>query len=274
MPFPMTEIGGIPISRLIIGSNTFHGFSHFSNARSAWLRKYFTPERIYEVMACCAREGLNATIALQRKDYMDIMDEVERNTGQHINYIATPGGATLEELKRGIDEAADLGCEFCWPHTGWTDVRVLPSENRIVEGPEAIDYIRERGMVPGWSTHRPETVVTSDRAGYDVAGYVQIFNSIGFLCAVETDWERSIIRNAKHPVVSIKPLGAGRVMPPTGLGFAYNNIKPVDTVAIGMMSVEEAKEDIDIARQCLAAVSPEAELQYTRSKAPLVQQDG
>ncbi len=72
MPFPMTEIGGVPISRLIIGSNTFHGFSHFSNARSAWLRRYFTPERIYEVMAFCAEEGLNATIALQRKDYMDI----------------------------------------------------------------------------------------------------------------------------------------------------------------------------------------------------------
>ena len=274
MPFPMTEIGGIPISRLIIGSNTFHGFSHFSSARSAWLRRHFTPERIYEVIAACAEEGLNATIALQRKDYMDIMDEVERNTGHHINYIATPGGATLEELKRGIDEAADLGCEFCWPHTGWTDVRLLPSENRIVEGPEAIDYIRRRGMIPGWSTHRPETVVTSDRAGYDVAGYVQILNPIGFLCAVETDWERNIIRNAEHPVVSIKPLGAGRVMPPTGLGFVYSNIKPVDTVAIGMMSVEEATEDIAIARQCLAATSPETELQYTRSKAPLVQQDG
>ena len=94
MPFPMTSIGGMDISRLIIGSNTFHGFSHFSRARDEWLRKHFTPERIYEVMAHCAEEGLNATIAIQRKDYVDIIAEVRRNTGHHINYIATPAGAT------------------------------------------------------------------------------------------------------------------------------------------------------------------------------------
>jgi len=270
MSFPMTEIGGIPISRLIIGSNPFHGHSHFSAGRSQWLVRHFTPERVYEVMAFCAEQGLNATIALQRQDYMDVIHEVERNTGRHIYYIATPAGATLEDLKRGIDEAADLGCEFCWPHTSWTDVRLLPPENRIVEGPEAIEHIRKRGMIPGWSTHRPETVTVSDRAGYDVAGYVQILNPIGFLCAIETDWERRVIRSAQKPVLAIKPLGAGRVMPPTGLSFVYGNIKPVDTVAIGMLSVEEAREDIEIARQCIAQTSPETELQYTRSKAALV----
>ena len=272
MPFPMTEIGGIPISRLLIGSNTFHGFSHFSKARSDWLRRHFTPERVYEVVRYCAEQGLNGTIAGAKQDYMDVLKQVESDTGVHIYYIATPAGETLDDLKRGVDEAADMGCEFCWPHTGWTDVRLLPSENRIVDGPEAIDYIRGKGMIPGWSTHRPETVVVSDRAGYDVAGYVQIFNSIGFLCQVETDWERNIIRNAKKPVVSIKPLGAGRIMPPTGLSYAYGNIKSVDTVAIGMLSVEEAEEDIRIARQCIAATSPETELQYTRSKASLVDQ--
>ncbi len=275
MPFPMTTIGGIEVSRLTIGSNTFHGHSHFSQARSEWLRRYFTPERIYEVVAYCAEEGLNLTIAAQRKDYADVLAEVERNTGHHIYYIGTPSGATLEELKQGIDESADMGCEFCWPHTSWTDSHLLITENRIADGPEILEYIRKRGMIPGWSTHRPETVTVSDRAGYDVAGYVQIFNAIGFLCAIETDWQRGVIRGTPKPVVSIKPLGAGRVMPPTGLGFAYSNIKPIDTVAIGMMSLEEAKEDIAIARQCIAEAGggPEVALQYTRSKAALVQKD-
>lgn len=271
MSFPTTSIGGIEISRLIIGSNTFHGFSHFSSARDRWLRQHFTPERIYEVMHYCVGQGLNATIAMQRRDYMDIIEQIEKDTGVRVRYIATPAGANLEELKRGIDEAADMGCEFCWPHTSWTDIRVLPSESRIVDGPEALDYIRKRGMIPGWSTHRPETVVVSDKEGYDCAGYVQIFNSIGFLCAIETDWERNIIRGTDKPIVSIKPLGSGRIMPPTGFGFVYSNIKPIDTVAIGMMSLQEAEEDISIARQCIAetCAGPEVELQYTRSKAAL-----
>jgi hypothetical protein len=253
----------------MIGSNTFHGFSHFSGAKDRWLREYFTPERIYEVMAYCAEQGLNATIALQRRDYTDLMREVERNTGRHINYIATPAGETLEDLKRGIREAADLGCEYCWPHTSWTDVRVLPAENRIHDGPEAIAYIRQCGMIPGWSTHRPETVAVSDRNDYDVAGYVQILNPIGFLCAVETDWAASVIRGAKHPCVCIKPLGAGRVMPPTGLGFVYANVKPSDTVVIGMASIHEACDDIEIARACIERRDAEIELQYTRSKTTL-----
>jgi len=269
MSFPMTEIGGLPISRLMIGSNTFHGYSHFSGARDRWLREYFNRDRIYEVMEFCARQGLNATIALQRQDYADIMAEVERATGQHIVYIATPAGPTLDDLKRGIREAADIGCEMCWPHTSWTDVRVLPPENRIHEGPEAVEYIRECGMIPGWSTHRPETIAVSDAAGYDVAGYVQIFNPIGFLCPIETDWAASVIRNAKHPCVLIKPLGAGRVMPPTGLGFVYANCKPGDTVVIGMMSVHEAAEDIEIARASIEQRDPQIELQITRSKAAI-----
>ena len=266
MSFPMTQIGGVDVSRLIIGSNTFHGHSHFSAARSEWLREYFTDDKVIEVLTACVEEGLNCTVALQRKDYANQISQVEKATGKKIHYIATPAGKTLDDLKVGIRAAADLGCTFCFPHTSWTDSRVLPAENRIVEAPEALAYIRECGMIPGWSTHRPETVTVSDRNGYDAESYIQICNSVGFLCAVETDWTARLIQNTPKPVVCIKPLGSGRVMVPNGLGFVYANIKPIDTVAIGMLSVQEAKEDIEIARQCIDRQQIDVELQYTRSK--------
>ena len=124
-------------------------------------------------------------------------------------------------------------------------------------------------MGTGWSTHRPETIVVSDAAGYDIDTYVQPFNSIGFLCSVETDWVSHVIQHAQHPVVCIKPLGAGRVMPPTGLQFVYKNCKPNDTVAIGLLSVEETQEDIKIVRYLLEGSEEEIKLQETRSKAGL-----
>ncbi|MBI2298041.1 MAG: hypothetical protein HYU66_03660 [Armatimonadetes bacterium] len=269
MSFPTSTVGGIEISRLIIGSNTFHGFSHFSKARSDWLRRYFTPERIIEVMSYCARQGLNATVAGVRADYAEVLKAVEAETGVHINYFGTPGGRDLEELKDGICQAAEIGCEFCMPHTCWTDARVLPSRGIIEDAEEALGFIREKGMRPGWSTHRPEVISITDQRGYDAEVYISIFNSDGFLCAVETDWTASIIRNAKKPVLCIKPLGSGRVMPPTGLNFVYSNINPKDIVAIGMMSVEEAEEDIAVARQVLAGQAAQVELQRTRSKAVL-----
>jgi len=270
MDFPTTNIGGIEISRLVIGSNMFCGASHFSLARDKWLRRHFTRERILEMVQFCAERGLNAMVAGASEQYMSILRDAEKATGRHVHYIATPAGVTIEELKKGIDLAADLGCELCWPHSTFTD-SALNVQKGIIEGaPEVLDYIRERGMVPGWSTHRPETVVVSDRQGYDVEGYIQIFNAVGFLCAVETDWARKVVRGARKPVLCIKPLAAGRLMPPTGLRYVYDNIKPVDAVAVGMMSPEEAEEDIAIARQCIAGQSPEVELQYTRSKETLL----
>lgn len=271
--FPTSNIGGYDISRLIIGSNTFHGFSHFSKARSDWLRRHFTPERIFEVMSLCARNGLNATVSMQRPDYAEVLRAVESDTGVHIHWFATPGGRDTEELKDGICQAAELGAEFCLPHTMWTDARLLPARGVIEEAEEVIDFIKSKGMRAGWSTHRPEAVTISDRAGYDVDVYIQIYNSDGFLCQVETDWVQSVINNAKKPCLCIKPLGAGRIMPPTGLSFVYNTIKPVDIVAIGMMSLEEAQEDIDLARKILEGQVAQGELQTTRSKAVLMAGD-
>lgn len=36
---------------------------------------------------------------------------------------------------------------------------------------------REHGMIPGPSTHMPETPGYADRAGRDVATYIQIYNA-------------------------------------------------------------------------------------------------
>ena len=57
--------------------------------------------------------------------------------------------------------------------------------------------------------------------------------------------------------------------PPTGLTFAFSNIKPIDMVCIGLLSPEEAEEDLAIVRHIFANERPEVELQYTRSKAAL-----
>ena len=156
------------------------------------------------------------------------------------------------------------------PHMSYTDNNLVVDEG-VIRGVEPLlARIRSLGMLPGLSTHCPETITVSDAAGYDVETYIQPLNSIGFLCQVETDWCANVIRGAKHPCVCIKPLGAGRVMPPTGLAFAYENCKPNDTVVIGMLSIQEAEEDIEIARACIEQREAQIALQVTRSKAALV----
>jgi len=274
--FPMTSIGGIPVSRVVCGTNPFLGFSHFSHSRDAWLRRYFTVERIIEVLEVCREFGLNTIIGPTSELAWKATRDHERQTGHHWVWLCTPGGRTWKDVVPGVKWCADHGTEVCLPHQGYTDNNLVTAEDRIEGAPELLQTIRDHGMIPGWSTHRPETILVSDKAGYDVETYILPYNSIGFLCPVETDWTGHVIRETPKPVICIKPLGAGRIMPPTGLGFVINSNKFIDTVAIGFMGPEEAKEDLTIARDLLEQrgqqAAKEYELQYTRSKASLVRE--
>ena len=264
--FPMTEIGGVEISRLICGSNPFLGFSHFSSARDKWLKEHFTVERMAEVINVFALNGINAVLGMPTPTLARAVRDAQEQTGCKLHFIATPLADDITGLLTAIDQCAELGAEFCLPHMGFTDTRLVVAENRIVDIEKAIERIRSRGMIPGLSTHRAETIVVADRAAYDVATYIQIYNAQGFLCPLETDWVGRIISEAAKPVICIKPLGAGRILPPTGLTFVYNTIRPIDTVCIGCMSGHEAEEDVALARKILAGQELDVELQETRSK--------
>lgn len=265
MEMPMTSIGGVEVSRVICGSNTFFGYSHFSGARDAWLRRHFDVPRIVEVLAKCAEFGVNCVISGPSPPMHEAIQELERQTKHHMVWMCTPGMGR-DDLSDGIKWSADHGAEICMPHVSFTDVRLNIAQNRI-EGIEPyLEQIRSLGMVPGLSTHRPETILVGDSAGYDVETYVQPFNLAGFLCAVETDWIANIIRSTPKPVVCIKPLAAGRVMPEPGLGFVFRNNKPVDPVAVGFLSPEEAEEDIKIAFAVMQREHPDVEPTRSRSK--------
>ncbi len=271
--FPMSSIGGIAISRLIIGSNPFFGFSHYSAAKDAWLKRYFTDERIVEVMATASAEGLNAFVSGNTDRARRILDLHEEQTGRHIHWIATPGGDDLEELKANIRQCAKQGVEICMPHQNWTDNHCLVAEHKLPGYEEVSKLIRDLGMIPALSCHHIETVKAVYDGGYDVEAFIVPFNVIGFLCTVETDWMARVINEVQTPIICIKPLAAQRVLPPTGLQFVYDNIKPVDMVCIGMASPEEVSEDVALAREFITGTRARRQYQTTYSKRNLLPRD-
>lgn len=271
MDFPMTRIENLAISRLIMGSNWFLGYSHYSAAKSDWIKAYMNPERMAEIMGVFARNGINAVMSSPNEIMGKAIDLCKAQTGVDLVWICTPGGESVDDLLPGIELSAKMGAKICMPHQHWTDGNMIVNQRRVLGLEKVTERIRALGMIPGLSTHRPETVVVCDKAGYDVATYIQIYNPIGFLCQVETDWVARIINETPKPIMVIKPLAAGRVNPPTGFSFVYHSIKPIDTVCIGTMSTFEAEEDIRIARGILTGLdSGSRGLDYSRSKAALV----
>ncbi|MCX7017148.1 MAG: hypothetical protein NTW86_32060 [Candidatus Sumerlaeota bacterium] len=271
VPFPRTQLENLSLPRMIIGSNSFCGFSHLSAARSKWLKEYFTVERIAEAVVTFVEHGIDAYLGGPREESRRACLEAEQRTGKPVTLILTPSGATKAELAANIDLCAEWGAKVCMPHVSYTDSHAIQSENRIVDLDEHIKRIRGHGMIPGLSTHRAETLKLVERGGFDTPVIIQMLNPIGFLCSVETDWVvRAIGASPKH-VIAIKPLAAGRVLPPTGIRFAYNSIKAKDMVCIGVMSSHEAKEDIVLALEAMGAIAEQQrELQVSRSKAALI----
>ena len=271
MSFPTTFVEHLELSRLMVGTNWFLGYSHQSAAKSRWIKEYMDLDRIVEIMCLFAREGINCVMGPLNPALQEAIRRVEAETGVHMIWACTPSGEHIDDLLPNIEQAAEMGAEICMPHQHWTDGNLVANDTRLIGLEKATERIRSLGMIPGLSTHRPETIRVCDDAGYDVATYIQIYNPIGFLCQVETDWVAKVINSTTKPVMCIKPLAAGRVLPTTGLSFVYHSIKPTDLVCIGTMSTYEAEDDIRIAREILSSQPlPERELDYSRSKQGLV----
>jgi hypothetical protein len=76
---------------------------------------------------------------------------------------------------------------------------------------------------------------------------------------VEIEFVHNVIWNAKKPVMTIKPLAAGRCTPLVGLNFSYATLRPQDMVTVGCFSPDEVHEDVEIALAALERRRPDLE---------------
>jgi hypothetical protein len=270
--FPRTSVGGVSLPRLLIGTNWFLGYSHTSQAKDKFIVALQSRERIAAVLATFLEYGVDAVMAPPSPHLEDAIREAEDRTGRGMIRILTPsfsivpGGAPEDEPEVILDRCVELGATFCLAHQCVTDALVDRMHGQIRDLARYTRLIRERDMIPGLSTHMPETVILADKTGADVETYIQLYNAAGFLMQIEADWVMRIIHNAQRPVMTIKPLAAGRLLPLVGLAFVWNTIREQDMVTVGTTTPDEAREVIELSLDLLGRRLPAQQLQKTRSK--------
>ncbi len=274
--FPRAKIGDLELSRLIIGTNWFLGYSHCSAAKDALIKERMDSKRIASVLARFLELGVDALYGVRPDPVIkDAIAEAEQKAGRKLVKIAIPsfnidpGQEASDANARMLDEYLALGTDVCMPHQGTTDCFVDRKARSIAGVAPILKLIRERGMRPGLSTHMPETIVYADAGDLDVETYIQIYNASGFLMQIEVEWVNRIIWGAKKPVIAIKPLAAGRLTPLVGLAFAWSTLRDCDMVCAGVSSEKEAEELVETSLALFERRPIRGQLQTTRSKASL-----
>jgi hypothetical protein len=270
--FPRTTVGGVSVSRLIAGTNWFLGWSHTSVAKDQFIKSYQTRKSIADILEVFLESGVDTVMGPAHPLLIEAVHEAEDRTGRKIILALTPhfnilpDGPEEADPQRVFDGCMRMGATFCMPHQAITDALLDRMTRKLRDIDVYTQMIRERGMVPGLSTHAPETVPIVDQQGADIETYIQIYNAAGFLMQVEADWVMRVIRNAAKPVMTIKPLAAGKLLPPVGLAFVWNTIREQDMVTIGTTTPDEAREVIELSLDFLNRRVPDNALQTTRSK--------
>ncbi len=211
----------------------------------------------------------------QEKVMQEAVQVAQERSGKKMIVIDTPildvddNPTARTNARATVRRSKEAGATFCFLHHTCAEQLVNKNRHEITRLGDYTDMIRQEGMIPGLSAHMPELILYSDENGYDVETYIQIYNCMGFLMQIEVETIARIIHDAKKPVMTIKPMAAGRVTPFVGLNFVWNTIRPQDMVTVGCFDAEEAEEDIEISLAALERRMPE----IGRRASPNAQQD-
>lgn len=273
--FPRTQVEGISLPRMIAGTNWVLGYSHTSPAADALIRRrYAQAQDVARLMEAYLAHGIDAVMGPFEPDgalLLGVRMAGER-AGRPMTIVDTPivdvtdSAAGRAAARARIEHSAKMGASICLLHHSCVEQLVNKHRGAIERLPDYLDMIRQAGLVPGLSAHMPELIVYSDRNGYDVQTYIQIYNCAGFLMQVEIEAVARIIHEAKKPVMTIKAMAAGRVSPYVGLTFSYATIRPCDMVTVGAFTPEEVHEDVEIALAALERRLPNLEGRATPNK--------
>lgn len=264
--FPRTTVGGVSVSRMLMGINWLFGYSHTGPAADAGIKeKYQKPEDFFPVLKAYLDRGVDTIMGPFNTNPLgvDAVKYAEDKLGKKIIIVDTVN-VNVEDSVEGRREAynqlkksREIGAPITLLFHACVEQLLDKHRQEIPRVSDYLSMIRDIGNIPGLGAHMPEVVQYADKNEYDVETYIQIFNCMGFLMQIEVEYVARIIHNAKKPVMTIKPMAAGRCTPYVGFTFAWNAIRDCDMVTVGAGSALEAIEDIELSKAILERRHPE-----------------
>jgi hypothetical protein len=256
----------IPVSRFIIGSNPFSGFSHQSPENDWEMRHYFTNARIKETLREGEALGVNTVIA--RTDYhvMRLLFEYwdEGGTLQWFAQTCPEVGSHTVCIER----ANAYHAKACHLHGGVMDHAFAQGKLDNVQA--ALDLCREKGMLAGIAAHNHRVVEWAeehlDLDYYMCCHYNPVlrdehaeYNLDNPEQYLEKDRQAmtNLISQLSRPVIHYKIMAAGRNDPHAAFAFTASKMRVNDAVCVGIYQKDNPdmlRQDVQLLEESLTAV--------------------
>ena len=252
------QIGGVRVSRFILGSNPFSGFSHQGAEMDLAMVRYHTAARVKETIRAAESLGINTMIGRTDLHIIRLLLEYW-DEGGRIQWFAQtcPGVGPHQKC---IDRAAANGAHACHIHGGVMDH--LLAQGRLDEISQEIGEIRRRGMLAGIASHRPQVFEWAEMnldLDYYMCSYYDPIprdKRAEHVSGMEEQYLREdrramteLIRGLSRPVIHYKILAAGRNKPEEAFAYAARSMRDTDAVCVGIHTEENPhmlEQDVEL----------------------------
>ncbi|MBN2584619.1 MAG: hypothetical protein JXL80_16265 [Planctomycetes bacterium] len=239
----MSKIGGVEVSKFILGGNPFSGFSHQTPDVDSKMRHFFTVARIKELFRQAESLGITAVIARADNHIARVMLEYWDEGGK-LQWFAQ-SCPELGPTANAARNAVQGGAKACHIHGGVTDF--LLAQGRLAELQADIDDLRGKGLVVGIAGHNPRVFEFADEH-LDVDYYMccyynptsrdknpeHVHGAKEKFAEEDRQTMLNVIAGLSRPVIHYKVLAAGRNDPAAAFAVTARTMRANDAVCVGI----------------------------------------
>ncbi len=266
------KIGGVSVSRLMIGGNLIGGWAHSRDLMyaSSLFKAYNTEAKVFETLELAQACGVN-TIQIDPACW-DVVAKYNQSRSEKIQTMVCLTVMTDKaKMNEAVKRYVDLGATLLYSHGGSTD-NYMMSGGSIDVIAQMVDLIKAQGVPAGVGGHSLNMPIACEKHNVDPDYYVKTFHMDRYWSATpeenrkEYDWMRgnasdhnanndsmwcnnpeetaAFMETVEKPWVAFKVMAAGALSPRHALPYAYKN--GADFVIAGMFDFQ-VETDVKIA---------------------------
>ena len=257
---PVSKIGNVEISRMILGGNLISGWAHARDLLylSDLVKAYHTKEKIYATFQLAEACGINALLT-SSKIGQELIAYREK-TGGKMHFIANTGNEDKTIANDDVKKAIDAGASLIYVLGEATDRYYLRDEKKFDLIAECLQRIRDEGYPAGIGAHRIEACKKCIDLGIVPDFWMKTYHHHGYWSAFPGHPERDnvfcrrpeetaeFMASRPEPWIAFKVLAAGALKPQDGFRFAFEG--GADFICVGMYDFQIV-DDVNICNTVL-----------------------